>query len=63
MKVVGPRKLPAQGTVDVWFDTGSRFGVIRPVLPDQLVLDASDCGEGDAAIYQLHPVGTVETRG
>ncbi len=63
MRVVGPRQLPDEGTVDVWFDTGSRAGVMRPVLPSQLVLDASDDGRGEAAIYEIHPVDPGPTSG
>jgi hypothetical protein len=53
---VGPRVLPAGGLVEVWLDGGSTFGYLRQVLVDQLVLDASDDGRGDAAIYQIRPV-------
>ncbi|MEU4160874.1 hypothetical protein [Actinoplanes sp. NPDC026670] len=56
VKVVGPRQLPESGTVEVWFDTGSRAGVMRPALPSQLVLDPADNGEGTAAIYEIRPV-------
>ena len=52
---VGPRQLPAHGRVSVWIDTGSGPGYQREVCVSRLTLAEFDDGEGDSAIYHLHP--------
>jgi hypothetical protein len=55
---VGPRALPASGTVPVWIDTGSGWGYERPVDVGQLALADIDDGQGDSATYVLRPTPT-----
>lgn len=52
---VGPRALPAAGWVEVWIDTGSGGGYVRRVPVSHLSLAPLDDGQGDDAIYRLHP--------
>jgi hypothetical protein len=52
---VGPRQLPADGWARVWIDTGSGPGFVRRVRNDRLTLAKSDDGDGQSAIYNLHP--------
>ncbi|MEU4163439.1 hypothetical protein [Actinoplanes sp. NPDC026670] len=52
---VGPRHLPADGWASVWLDTGSGPGYVRRVRSDRLTLADADDGDGDSAIYHLHP--------
>jgi hypothetical protein len=52
---VGPRPLPADGWAKVWIDTGSGPGFVRRVRNDRLTLAETDDGDGQSAIYNLHP--------
>lgn len=52
---VGPRRLPTDGWVNVWIDTGSGPGYVRQVCSDRLTLADADDGAGESAIYHLHP--------
>lgn len=51
--VVGPRKLPKEGRVRVWMDSGSGGGAHIGVLPEHLVLAECDDGTGTVALYNL----------
>ncbi|GGN65191.1 hypothetical protein GCM10010112_26210 [Actinoplanes lobatus] len=61
--VVGPRVLPADGWADVWIDSGSGHGYVRRVPAEQLSLAPLDDGEGESAIYRLHPAVTPLEQG
>jgi hypothetical protein len=54
---VGPRPLPADGTVVIWTDTGSGPGHERKVSVNRLTLAPIDDGHGPCGYYLLHPVG------
>ncbi|WP_432955815.1 hypothetical protein [Micromonospora haikouensis] len=50
---VGPRKLPAGNTVEVWFDAGSAATGQRVKVPvKRLTLSDQDRGEGTTALYE-----------
>ncbi|MDG4815784.1 hypothetical protein O7628_09720 [Micromonospora sp. WMMD956] len=50
---VGPRKLPAGDTVEVWFDAGSGATGQRVMVPaKRLTLSDQDRGEGATALYE-----------
>ena len=52
--VVGPRQLPASGTVEVWADAGSGASGQRIAVPvADLQLAEMDNGAGAYAIYLL----------
>jgi hypothetical protein len=53
--VVGPRVLPAEGVAEVWIDCGSGPGYTRRVPVGLLVVASIDNGQGNDAIYCLHP--------
>lgn len=57
--VVGPRKLPRDGRVRVWMDSGSGGGSHIDVLPQHLALAESDSGEGTVALYNLTKLGSA----
>ncbi|MDG4764909.1 hypothetical protein O7632_12475 [Solwaraspora sp. WMMD406] len=53
--VVGPRELPASGTVEVWADAGSGGSGQRINVPvTDLQVAEMDNGAGTYAIYLLH---------
>ncbi|MFC5941810.1 hypothetical protein ABUL04_00925 [Micromonospora harpali] len=50
---IGPRKLPAGETVEVWFDAGSGTTGQRVKVPvKRLALSDQDRGEGATALYE-----------
>ncbi|WFE58332.1 hypothetical protein [Micromonospora sp. WMMD712] len=50
---IGPRKLPAGNTVEVWFDAGSAATGQRVMVPaKRLTLSDQDRGEGTTALYE-----------
>jgi hypothetical protein len=61
--VAGPRNLSATGEVEVWIDTGSGPGYTASVPVSWLTLAPLDNGEGDDAIYRLHPADVPASAG
>jgi len=56
--VVGPRQLPASGTVEVWADAGSGATGQRINVPvTDLQTSELDSGSGSSAVYVLRPRG------
>lgn len=57
---VGPRALPDNGTVQVWFDAGSSGNGQRFAVPvEDLELAEQDRGEGPFALYSLRTLARV----
>lgn len=53
---VGPRELPRNALVEVWFDAGSGTRGQRVEVPVQrLTLSDLDRGEGATALYEYTP--------
>lgn len=56
--VIGPRQLPASGTVEVWADAGSGATGQRIKVPvTDLQTAELDSGSGSSAVYVLRPRG------